>query len=129
MRTGWESMKIGSVIYFIPFFFVLDPGLILVGEWQNIVISICLALFGVFVFASAIQGYMAGIGPLFGQNTVGVIVRLPLLAGAILIALPGEAIHGWSDLDLLLAGLVLIVPILAMALVLNRREQAAAIVP
>ena len=26
MRTGWESMWVGSIIYFVPFFFVLNPG-------------------------------------------------------------------------------------------------------
>lgn len=127
MRTGLESMKIGSVIYFIPFFFVLDPGLIMVGEWQNIVISVLLALFGVFIFASAIQGYMAGIGRLFSQNFMGMLYRFPILVGAVLIALPGEAIPGWSDIHLLLAGLALIAPIVAAAFVLNRREQATAV--
>jgi len=121
MRTGLESMRIGSVIYFIPFFFVLDPGLILVGEWQNILFSIALALFGVFVFASAIQGYMAGIGPLFSQNRLGTLLRLPILVGAVLIALPGEAIPHWSDVQLLLLGLALIVPVMAAAYIANQR--------
>jgi TRAP-type uncharacterized transport system fused permease subunit len=31
MRTGWESMMVGSIIYFIPFFFVLNPALVLQG--------------------------------------------------------------------------------------------------
>ena len=31
MRTGWESMWVGSIIYFIPFFFVLNPALVLQG--------------------------------------------------------------------------------------------------
>ena len=128
MQTGFESMKIGSVIYFIPFFFVLDPGLILVGEWPNIVLSIALALFGVFIFAGAIQGYVAGVGRLFSSDLKGLLCRLPIMAGAVLIALPGEAIPGWSDLHLLLAGLALIFPILAAAFVLNRRAETAAAV-
>ena len=32
MRTGWESMWVGSIIYFIPFFFVLNPALVLQGD-------------------------------------------------------------------------------------------------
>ena len=32
MRTGWESMWVGSIIYFIPFFFVFNPALILQGS-------------------------------------------------------------------------------------------------
>jgi TRAP transporter 4TM/12TM fusion protein len=121
MRTGLESMKIGSVIYFIPFFFVLDPGLILVGGWANIVLSVALAIFGVFVFASAIQGYMAGIGSLFAQSFGGMLARLPILVGAILIALPGEAIPGWSEISLFLTGLALILPFLAVAYSMNKR--------
>ncbi|MET0444127.1 MAG: TRAP transporter permease, partial [Pseudorhodoplanes sp.] len=27
MKTGWQSMWVGSIIYFIPFFFVLNPSL------------------------------------------------------------------------------------------------------
>ena len=126
MRTGLESMRIGSVIYFIPFFFVLDPALILVGDWQNIVVSTSLALFGVFVFACAIQGYMSGIGPLFARNLIGALLRLLLLAGAVLIALPGEAVPNWSDMDLLIAGLALIFPLLGLAYFQNGRERASA---
>jgi len=126
MQTGYESMKIGSVIYFIPFFFVLDPGLVLVGHWQNIVFSSALAVFGVYIFAGAIQGYLAGIGPLFTRNPAGLLLRLPVLVGAVLIALPGEAIPGISDIELLIAGLVLIAPILTAAFVANRRTAVAA---
>ena len=32
MKTGWESMWVGSIIYFIPFFFVLNPALVLQGD-------------------------------------------------------------------------------------------------
>ncbi len=31
MKTGWESMRVGSIIYFMPFFFVLNPALVLQG--------------------------------------------------------------------------------------------------
>ena len=31
MKTGWESMWVGSIIYFIPFFFVVNPALVLAG--------------------------------------------------------------------------------------------------
>ncbi|WP_180897928.1 TRAP transporter permease [Martelella soudanensis] len=126
MQTGFESMKIGSVIYFIPFFFVLDPGLVLVGHWQNIVFSTALAVFGVYIFAGAIQGYLAGIGPLFARSPAGLLLRLPVLVGAVLIALPGEAIPGVSDIELLIAGLALIAPILTAAFILNRRTAIAA---
>ena len=33
MKTGWESMWVGSIIYFIPFFFVMNPALVLQGNY------------------------------------------------------------------------------------------------
>ena len=32
-ETGWASMRVGSIIYFIPFFFVLNPAFVLQGPW------------------------------------------------------------------------------------------------
>ena len=32
METGLQAMKIGSIIYFVPFFFVMNPSLVLQGE-------------------------------------------------------------------------------------------------
>jgi heat-inducible transcriptional repressor len=34
MRAGFTAMRIGSIIYFIPFFFVMEPALILRGQAQ-----------------------------------------------------------------------------------------------
>jgi TRAP-type uncharacterized transport system fused permease subunit len=122
MKTGFEAMKIGSVIYFIPFFFVFDPALILEGTWGNIVLSTALAFFGVWMFASGIQGYLVGIGPLFTSGPVAWLLRLPMLIGAILIALPGEAIPGMNDWQLLGIGLLVMAPTVIAAFLVNRRQ-------
>jgi len=122
MKTGFEAMKIGSVIYFIPFFFVFDPALILEGTWDNILLSMALAFFGVWIFASGIQGYLVGVGPMFTNRRLGWVLRLPMLIGAILIALPGEAIPGINDWELLGIGLVVMAPTLIGAVFHNRRH-------
>ena len=124
MRTGFEAMKIGSVIYFIPFFFVFDPSLLTIGTWDNILVSTALALFGVWIFASGIQGYLSGVGPLFADVPFAWVLRLPVLLGAILIALPGEAIPGLNDWQLLGIGLAVMAPVIVSALVVNRRDAA-----
>lgn len=122
MKTGFEAMKIGSVIYFIPFFFVFDPALILDGTWDNILLSTALAFFGVWMFASGIQGYLVGVGPMFTNGRLGWVLRLPMLIGAILIALPGEAIPGVNDWELLGIGLVVMAPTVIGAIFHNRRR-------
>ncbi len=73
MKTGWESMWVGSIIYFIPFFFVLNPALLLQGDnpylealGLTIVISI-----GTLFICGGIQGYQAGVGDLRKAGHLG----------------------------------------------------------
>lgn len=56
----------------------------------------------------------------------GTLLRRPILLGAILIALPAEAIPSRSELDLFLAGLAFIFPFLAVAYNKNKTQQTAA---
>src|ERR1700740_813660 len=66
MRTGWESMWVGSIIYFIPFFFVLNPALVLPGDhpyFEGLGLM-TLAGIGTLFICGGIQGYQAFVGDL-----------------------------------------------------------------
>ncbi len=66
MRTGWESMWVGSIIYFVPFFFVLNPALVLQGPspyLEALGLATLIAI-GVLFICGGIQGYQSGIGDL-----------------------------------------------------------------
>jgi len=52
MATGFTAMKLGTVIYFIPFFFVLEPALILQGARGEILVVTATVLTGVVLIAS-----------------------------------------------------------------------------
>jgi len=119
MKTGFEAMRLGSVIYFIPFFFVFEPALVLQGTWEQIAISTGLAAAGIALFAYAIQGYMPFIGPLFAGLWYGLTLRIVLLFAAILVALPANIVPGWSDLQLLALAMAITIPILGFAAYLN----------
>lgn len=123
MRTGVEAMRLGSVIYFIPFFFVFEPALVLQGTWQQTVISTGLAAAGIALFAYAIQGYMPFIGPLFAKRWYGLGLRIVLLIAAIMVALPANVVPGFSDLQLLLLALAISIPILGLAKLMNRGDE------
>ena len=62
IRTGIEAMKIGSIIYFVPFFFIMNPSLVLQGEFLDFVGHFITALIGVALVCAGLQGYLAGIG-------------------------------------------------------------------
>ena len=73
MKTGWESMWVGSIIYFIPFFFVLNPALVLQGSnpYLEGLGLMALAGFGTLFICGGIQGYQAFVGDLRGAGGAG----------------------------------------------------------
>ena len=106
MRTGFESMKLGTIIYFVPFFFVLDPGLIMQGEPLHILTVFGCAILGVVVLSTSLQGYLYGIGDLTGMGLTQWPIRLALMIGAMAFAMPGNDVIGMDNMQLFIAGLV-----------------------
>jgi TRAP transporter 4TM/12TM fusion protein len=125
MKTGWESMRVGSIIYFIPFFFVLNPALVLQGNYLMGVGLGVLAAIGALFICGGIQGYQAGIGDL---RTAGVLewpLRALLIVGGIVLATPGGGILPLSQWQITTLGVSLLLPTVLIALALARREPVA----
>ena len=112
-------MGLGASTYFIPFFFVLEPALILAGSWQGTVLQTLQVLTGITLIAGAMQGNLL----LFGLLTNHLLVRLALGAGGMLIALPSLSKLGlpWADGPMFLAGLALVLVCLATSAWLSPR--------
>ncbi|HIG41259.1 MAG: TRAP transporter fused permease subunit [bacterium] len=89
MSTGVTAMALGTVTYFIPFFFVLDPALVLDDDALSIFRSVMEVLFGTVIIAAAIQNYLTYV-PQFlnGHLRGGLPVRIALATSGLLIALP-----------------------------------------
>src|SRR5690606_33908049 len=88
MRAGLEAMRLGSIIYFIPFFFVFNPAMMLQGSPGDIVPVIITAVIGVTLVSGALQGYLVGFGRL-GDGMIGATCRLLILVGGFMFAVPG----------------------------------------
>ena len=123
LASGFKAMRLGSVIYFIPFFFVLDTALILQGSWWDILWATTIAAAGVLMIAAALQAYLLGVGFLDHRGSRGLIGRLMLGIGGGLIALPGLQDVGINigDLELLIAGGLLAVA----GVLISRRPREA----
>jgi len=106
MRTGFEAMKLGGVIYFVPFFFVLNPALIGQGSPTEVVVVLICALIGVWFLSAALQGYVSFVGPL-ENNALGMVMRIVLFVAALMIAAPAGGVAGMSHLTLTIVGFVL----------------------
>lgn len=126
METGIQAMRLGSVIYFIPFLFVLNPALIFQGSWDEILVVITQAMAGVLLIAGSIQGYLLGVGNLTLSKHLQWPVRLSLLTGGLLLAIPGGGPVPLSNLELSLISALLIVPAVAVAWLAVRKAGTPA---
>ncbi|MBO6559723.1 MAG: TRAP transporter fused permease subunit, partial [Nisaea sp.] len=82
MAAGLEAMRLGSIIYFVPFFFVLNPALIGEGSWTEVLVVLATAIFGVYLLGGALQGYVAGFGRL-GTGPMALGAKILLLLGGL----------------------------------------------
>jgi TRAP-type uncharacterized transport system fused permease subunit len=124
MKTGWESMWVGSIIYFIPFFFVLNPALLLQGDnpYLEALGLTGLACFGIIFICGGIHGYQAFVGDLRGAGLLEWPLRVLLVIGGFVVATPGGGIMPLSQMQVTLLGLAILAPTIAIALLLVRRQ-------
>ena len=104
MATGFKAMQFGVATYCIPFFFVLQPALILNAEPIVIVQAVFETFVGVWLIASGVQGYLPFMGVIRGF-----VLRVLIATGGLLIAAPGLGNIGIdiANSDFALVGIVL----------------------
>src|SRR5690349_17424617 len=124
MKTGWESMWVGSIIYFIPFFFVLNPALVLQGDnpYLEAIGLTVLAVAGTLTICGGIQGFQAGIGDLRKAGWLEWPLRILLIIGGFVIATPGGGIMPLSQWQVTSLGLAILIPTVLLSLFLIRRQ-------
>jgi len=114
MRAGVEAMRLGAIIYFVPFFFVFNPALLLQGSLLENLQALSTALVGVALVSAALQGYLIGVGDL-GRGAVAAVVRLLTGISGLTLALPAGGLFGLSQLLLLLVAAVALIAAVAIA--------------
>ena len=124
MRTGLKAMHLGAIIYFVPFFFVFNPALLLIGDALEIVLVTLAALVGVAVVAAGLQGHGYGAGPLPAGAT-GMALRVVMVAGGLAFAVPGLPGLGVGHLGTSAIGLGLTLVALAGVRLLRRPAPSA----
>jgi TRAP transporter 4TM/12TM fusion protein len=120
MRTGIEAMRLGGVIYLLPFFFVVAPALLLQGPWGDITLTFGSALFGVYLISCAAQGWLIGFGG-YPVGLPGVGLRLLTLFSGLAFALPGGALTGIHPLHLFGFALACLSPVLFWYMIKKER--------
>lgn len=121
MATGLEAMKIGSIIYFVPFFFLMNPSLVLQGDLSEFAMHITTALIGVALVCCGLQGYLLGVGNLRRNGLLEWPIRAALMLGGLMFIAPGGGLMPLSPLEMTGAAFALSVPAVLLSRFARRR--------
>lgn len=110
-KSGLAAVKIGAAGFIVPFMFVYEPALLMIGDWPWIVWRFAAAVAGILLFAGGLHGYF-----LIRASTWQ---RVLLVTGGFALVFPSI----WSDLLGAALGVVVIAAQLA------ERQRAPAPVP
>jgi len=126
MKVGWAAVRLGAVLFIIPFFFVLEPALLLRGPLAHVIYTVGTAFTGVLLLASSLEGYLLGFGKLKAPDGAGLfrtclshLLRAGLFIGGFLITMPG-----WGT-DLI--GALITIFVLSMQIILKRSVKRASL--
>ncbi len=127
MKTSWESMWVGSIIYFIPFFFVFNPAYVLEGPvWESLYLT-CTTGLGIIAICGGLQGYQVWAGNLGRTGGMEWPLRLALIVGGFILATPGGGLTGLPTGMMEAIGLAILIPaMLASRFLIARSPSAAA---
>ena len=94
-QAGWAAVRVGAAGFIVPFMFVFEPSLLMIGDWTVILHSFMTAAIGTICLAAGLFGYLLREARLWE--------RIALVAAAVLLIKPGIVT------DLIGAGLLLAV--------------------
>jgi TRAP transporter 4TM/12TM fusion protein len=80
MATAWQAMRLGAVLFIVPFMFVYQPALLMMGPWTEILLALARAAIGVFCLAAGLQGWL--------RSRATRLDRALLIAASILFVVP-----------------------------------------
>lgn len=126
MRAGFAAMRLGAIIYFVPFFFVFNPALLLQDTAAENMLALSTALVGVALVAGALQGYLIGVGNL-GKGVAGIGIRTAIGIAGLTLALPAGGLFGFSQITLLVVAGFFLALGLGGRLLSNRLLPAASL--
>ncbi len=109
-QTGVWAMRLGMINFVLPFLFVLNPTLILVGAPLDVVRDIGTAILAIWMLAAGSEGWLYGVG------SIGWVQRAPLLVAAFVLLKPG--------LQTDLIGLAIVAGVYGSCLLMRRQATA-----
>lgn len=111
--AGWAAMRIAAAGYIVPFMFVYEPALLLIGPWHVSLLAFGSAALGIIALAASLHGYLLAVLPMWQRGV--------LFVAAILLIVP--------ELITSLVGIVLLGGMAAYQMKLSRSNLSASAAP
>ncbi len=83
IRTGFKAMELGLISFLLPFAFVYEPALLLMGEWQEVLLHVGTCTLGIYFWAIALEGFF--------RDRVPTPARAALFTAGVMLVWP----HVW----------------------------------
>jgi TRAP transporter 4TM/12TM fusion protein len=96
-RSGFEAMRVAAPAYIVPFMFVYEPSLLMLGDWVTILTSTITATIGSICLAAGMMGHL--------KRACSWWERTLLLLAAVLLIKPG---YITDSIGLALLGIILV---------------------
>lgn len=81
MRIGLIASRLCLVAFLVPFIFMYEPALLMIGSWPQVLLAFISAVIGSVALAAALEGWCS--------RPIGWALRVPLFASALLLIVPG----------------------------------------
>ena len=82
MKSMLRAMSLGIALYLVPFFFSIEPALVLYGSPLGIIKAMGFAMLGIFLLSGGLQGYFVWVGK------INMPARILLITSGIAVAYP-----------------------------------------
>ncbi|MCF6095740.1 TRAP transporter fused permease subunit [Thermovorax subterraneus] len=78
-KTGWKAFNYATVSFLIPYIFIYQPSILLIGDIKSIVITTIIMAIGIIYLAGAISGYFFIVMNNVWQRTILFIVAILII--------------------------------------------------
>jgi TRAP transporter 4TM/12TM fusion protein len=86
--AGWAAMRIGAAGYIVPFMFVYEPALLMIGPWYVTAVALASAVIGVIALAASLHGYLLAALSMW-QRAVLFVAAILLIAPELISSIVG----------------------------------------
>ena len=113
MKTGVNATRLAIAAFIVPYIFAMDPTMMFVGieHWYQVVLICITSVMGIYGVASGLAG--------FTFTVMAWYTRILAVGGGLLLLAPST----WTDI----AGLVIVVGVIAFQYLLSKKKPAAVV--